>query len=245
MFMDGKYAKFLLDKTKDDYNLIAESFSNTRDYIPDLFGDFRKYVKDGDRVLDLGCGNGRLIELFFNKKIEYTGTDFSEKLIEISKKRYPQGNFIVTPALNLTFPDNYFDVIFSLAVFHHIPSEEFRNKFLKEIRRVLAPGGTLILSVWNLWRLWFRPDLWLSRKRSRKYLRLILKHTFLKISGKSKLDFKDILMPWQDKTMRYVHCFSRGELKYLLEKNGFSVKDIFSSENKKTKESGIYVIANR
>jgi hypothetical protein len=52
-------------------------------------------------------------------------------------------------------------------------------------------------------------------------------------------------MPWQNKTMRYVHCFSGGELKSLLRKNGFTLKEIVSIENKKTKESGIYIIAEK
>jgi hypothetical protein len=45
--------------------------------------------------------------------------------------------------------------------------------------------------------------------------------------------------------MRYVHCFSGGELKSLLRKNGFTLKEIVSIENKKTKESGIYIIAEK
>lgn len=241
--MDEQYAKSLLDKTKGDYNLIAEDFSRTRDYLPENIMFLEKYAQNGEKILDLGCGNGRLIELFLNKNVEYTGVDVSGKFIEISQKRYPQGKFIVAPALNLPFPDNYFDAVYSLAVFHHIPSEDFRNQFLKEIKRVLAPNGILILSVWNLWHLWFRPDLWFFRKRLRKYFKLIIKYTAFNLLKRSQLDFKDIFISWQNNTMRYVHCFSRGELESLLRKNGFSVKEIFSSGNRKTKESGIYLIA--
>ncbi|PIX02803.1 SAM-dependent methyltransferase, partial [bacterium (Candidatus Gribaldobacteria) CG_4_8_14_3_um_filter_42_11] len=41
-------------------------------------------VKDGDKVLDVGCGNGRLVKAFENKKISYLGVDNSEKLIKLA-----------------------------------------------------------------------------------------------------------------------------------------------------------------
>lgn len=243
--MKRKYADYLSKKTKDDYNLIAEDFSNTRSFIPEGLRLFSKYVENGDKILDFGCGNGRLIEIFNDKKIEYIGTDNSEKLIEIARKKYPRHKFMVAPDLNLPFSDNYFDKVYSLAVFHHIPSEEFRLQFLNEIKRILKPGGLLVLTVWNLWHLWFHPLLWLRYKRLRKYFILILKYTFLKILGKSKLDFKDIFMPWQNTTLRYIHCFAKGEFKKIVRKSGFKIKEIGISEAPNTKESDIYLIAEK
>ncbi|GAH26634.1 unnamed protein product, partial [marine sediment metagenome] len=61
--MKKDYAEYLLKKTKEDYNLIAEDFSRTRWNIWAEFSIFRDYVKGGDEILDIGCGNGRLLEL--------------------------------------------------------------------------------------------------------------------------------------------------------------------------------------
>ena len=242
--MKKEYAEYLLNKTRKDYNLIAEDFSNTRSYLTEEMKQLGKYAKNGDMILDLGCGNGRLIELFYDKKVGYTGLDSSEKLIDIAKKRHPQEKFIIAPTLNLPFPDNYFDKVYCLAVFFHIPSEEFRIQFLNEIKRILKPGGLLILTVWNLWYLWFHPLLWLRHRRSRKYFILILKYTLLKIVGRSKMDFKDIFMPWKDTDQRYVHCFSKNELKKITKKAGFNIKEVFILTTPR-KESGIYLIAGK
>ncbi|PIQ92172.1 MAG: hypothetical protein COV69_03385 [Parcubacteria group bacterium CG11_big_fil_rev_8_21_14_0_20_39_14] len=239
--MKRKYAAHLLKKTKEDFDKIAKDFSDSRYSAWGEFNIFKDYIKDGDRILDLGCGNGRLIELFKTQDIEYVGVDNSEKLIEIARDKFsifngsatlttprssaeahskplPKGfqfsikpKFMVADALNLPFRDNYFDKIFSVAVLHYIPSGEYRKRFLKEAKRVLKPEGILILTVWSLWR---RP----------KTLKLIFKYSLLKIIGRTELDFKDIFVPWQNKISRYVHCFTKKELKNLTEESGFKIE---------------------
>ena len=103
--MDSEYAYYLLVKTREDYNLISEEFSRTRENIWEemrfLFDD---YLVPGDKVLDSGCGNGRYYSLFKEKGIEYVGIDSSKNLIEITNRRYPEADFRVEDALNLSFP---------------------------------------------------------------------------------------------------------------------------------------------
>jgi ubiquinone/menaquinone biosynthesis C-methylase UbiE len=233
--MKKNYAKSLLEKTRMDYNKIAGVFSKTRDYLPADISTLQKYAQPNDKILDLGCGNGRLKKLF-GKEINYYGVDFSEELIKIAKTKYPDGEFLVVDGLNLPFPDNFFDKIFCLAVLHHIPSFDIRLKFLKEARRVLKPGGLLILTVWNLW----------ERKKTKP---LLIKYTILKLIGKSKLDFKDIFYPWKDNTgkiviNRYFHIFTKKELENLIKRAGFIVKESGVLRRSK-KESNIYIIAKK
>jgi len=218
--MDRKYAEYLLKKTKDDYNLIAEDFSRTRAGIPKVVEQkpLKDYILAGERILDLGCGNGRLYELFKDCSIDYYGVDFSEKLIEIAKNHYPKAKFQITDALNLPFPNNFFDKVLSVAVFHQIPSEEFRRRFLTEIKRVLKPEGYLILTVWYLWR-------------EKKVRKLIFKYTLSKLIGKSELDFKDIFLPWKNskgeiKVQRYYHCFTKKELIKIFQDVNLKIKEI-------------------
>ena len=239
MSMDKNYAKYLLEKTRKDYNLIAEDFSNTRNFISEDIIILSKYAKAGDKVLDLGCGNGRLSEAFEGKKIEYTGVDNSEKMIEIAKKRRLQAKFLVNHDLKVPFSNDYFDKVYCLAVFHHIPSKDLRIQFLDEIKRVLQPGGFIILTVWNLNP--FKMILIGKKKRALSFF----KHLILKVLGKSKLDFNDFFIPWKDACQRYVHYFTKGELKKLAEKSGFKIKKLGVSESPKTKESGIYLIGEK
>ncbi len=229
--MDKEYAQYLLNKTKNDYNLISEDFSRTRWNIWAEFNIFRDYVENGDRVLDVGCGNGRLLELLKDKNINYTGSDVAEKLIDIAKRKYPQNKFSVSDARELPFPSNHFDKVFLIAVLHSIPSEEFRLQILKKIREVLKPGGLLILTVWDVWR--------------KEAMMLLLKYFFLRLIGKSKLDYKDVFVPWADKTNRYYHFFTKKELNGLILKAGFKIKKTGVAKNETRKRSNIYLVAEK
>jgi ubiquinone/menaquinone biosynthesis C-methylase UbiE len=105
--MDIEYAKKILDETKGNYNLISEDFSRTRNKFWEEMSFISGYAGKGDKILDLGCGNGRLSEIFRGNAVDYYGVDFSDKLIEIARKRYPQLRFQTADALNLPFPDNF------------------------------------------------------------------------------------------------------------------------------------------
>ncbi|MBU1349956.1 class I SAM-dependent methyltransferase, partial [Patescibacteria group bacterium] len=100
--MNLQTAKFLLNKTKEDYECIAESFNHTRKYLWADFKEFKKYIQDKNCILDLGCGNGRLFEMFNNKKINYTGVDNCKGLIKEAKNKYSSlgESFLVADALD-------------------------------------------------------------------------------------------------------------------------------------------------
>ncbi len=225
--MEKEYAEYLLDKTKRDYSLIAEEYARTRNFTWDI-ENLEQYAVSGEKVLDLGCGNGRLLEILKGKDINYFGLDGSEELIEIAKYNYPQAKFFAGNALNLPFPKDFFDKVFSVRVLHHIPSKEFQARFLGEVGRVLKSQGLLILTVWYLCGL--------SNKRN---LLLTMRNVFLKIIGKSRLDFGDALIPWGKKVIRYYHYFTKKRLKKLAEESGFKVKKIW------TTPFDIYLIAEK
>ncbi len=70
--MDKEYAKYLLDKTRQDYNLIAEDFSRTRkEPWPEIKFLFDNYLSAGEKVLDLGCGNGRYFEYYNTHTVHF------------------------------------------------------------------------------------------------------------------------------------------------------------------------------
>jgi len=231
--MNREYAQYLLNKTIDDYNKIAQKFSSTRMYLSNDIVELKKYVKDGDSVLDLGCGNGRLTELFKDINIEYTGGDSSDELINIAKQLRPNKKFVVLNPLRLEqFSSESFDVVYCLSMFHHIPSTSLRIEYLKEIRRVLKPKGQLILTVWNLWD---RPNtVW-----------MILKSGFFN----PRLDLNDIFLPFRDSSgktmaMRYIHCFRDVELEKLLLESGFNIRTIEDqARGKKAENSNFLAVA--
>lgn len=110
-------------------------------------------LKPGQSVLDIGCGNGKLVS-GLPEGIRYIGTDFSKTLLDEAKRLHPSHDFRLG---NLVDPDHWiklpvFDAIFCVAVLHHIPEKEQQLYILKQIKKHLKTSGFLYLTVWNLWQ---------------------------------------------------------------------------------------------
>ncbi len=105
----------------------------------------REYIL-GD-VLEVGCGEGRGIEHIIDKAANYTAIDKIEPVIAELRVKYPQGKFIRgnIPPLS-PFQDNSFDLVLSFQVIEHIEDDDH---FLKEIYRILKPGGRAMLTTPN------------------------------------------------------------------------------------------------
>jgi len=233
--MDRNYAKYSLEETRKNYDKTAEDYARTRAFVPDDLKRLGDYTNPGDRVLDSGCANGRLFEVLGGKGIDFYGIDFSGRLIGIAKKRYPKGNFEVSDALRTSFPDNYFDKVYSISVLHNIPSRELQIQYLREMRRVVKPEGLLILRVWDFWR---RKEGW----------ELFLKYALLKLLKRSRLDFFDVLVPWKDSqgeilVQRYFHCFTKRSIMKLIRDAGFRVRKAWRGG--KDPRTNIYIVAEK
>ena len=149
----------IIEHNRRVYNTIAKHFSATRSWIWDDLVPLKQYVKDGDQVLDLACGNGRLCLLLKDLSISYLGVDYSEALLQQAKEKFPNLEFIPGEMTAIPAKDKQFDVVFCLASFHHLPDRKARLKTLHEIARVLKPGGRLIMTNWNLYSEWAREKL--------------------------------------------------------------------------------------
>jgi SAM-dependent methyltransferase len=117
-----------------------------------LFGVLRRHRVDPgmlQRILDFGCGCGRVLRhLPKYTAAEIHGTDVIPELVEWCRKNLSSlGKFYVnSPSPPMSFlPDEYFDLVYALSVFTQMP-EELQLVWMAELRRVLKPGGYLVIS---------------------------------------------------------------------------------------------------
>jgi ubiquinone/menaquinone biosynthesis C-methylase UbiE len=104
----------------------------------------------GKRLLEVGCGTGTDSLQFARGGAIFTGVDLTPRSLEIARKRFEvygqAGEFVLSDAENLNFPDESFDVVYSFGVIHHTPDTEGAAA---EIHRVLKPGGKAIVMVYH------------------------------------------------------------------------------------------------
>ena len=100
----------------------------------------------GRRVLDIGCGAGVLAEALMSSGAEVSGFDASQEMIALARKRLGGSADLRVSRLGepLPYEDDSFDDAVSSLVFHYLPDWSLA---LREVRRVLKPGGRLIMSV--------------------------------------------------------------------------------------------------
>jgi ubiquinone/menaquinone biosynthesis C-methylase UbiE len=107
-------------------------------------------VREGERVLDAGCGTGSLTLSIarLTGAAEIVGIDASTGFIEYARAQTsdPRVRFELGDAQNLSYPDAWFDGCLSLLVVNHIPDTP---KALREICRVTKPGGVVATAMWD------------------------------------------------------------------------------------------------
>jgi SAM-dependent methyltransferase len=119
------------------------------DVLPCIETELKRFPKDANRrtwrALEIGCGPGRLIKPLSRHFGEIHGVDVSDEMIRIGRERLahiPHAHLHATNGASLAqFADESFEFIYSYAVFQHIPSRDVVLEYMREIRRVLKPGG--------------------------------------------------------------------------------------------------------
>jgi len=108
----------------------------------------RVEVREGHRVLDVGCGTGNLMLALSEavSRIELAGIDPCAEMLELARQKLPRSiELRESGAEHLPFPSESFDVVVSTSALH-----DFRDplRVLSEIKRVLKPNGELVITDW-------------------------------------------------------------------------------------------------
>lgn len=150
------------------------------------------------RLLNLGCAHGPDF-LPFQSDFELYGVDLSTEMLGFARKYAPKYDFRVNLARadvrSLPYRDNAFDFAIAVATYHHISGKTGKLAALRELKRVLKPGGEAFITVWNRWQ----PKFWFKGR--------------------------EIAVPWRtrEKTLyRYYYLFTYFELEKLAKETGFA-----------------------
>jgi ubiquinone/menaquinone biosynthesis C-methylase UbiE len=159
------------------------------------------------KLLNIGCAHGPDF-LPFKNNFELWGLDFSSEMLKLAQKYAAKFDLKVkltlADATSLPYTDNAFDCAIAVAVYHNVRGDKQRLEALRELKRVLKPGGEAFITVWNKWQ----PRFWLKGK--------------------------EIKMPWKSRRKtyyRYYYLYSYPELRGVLTRTGFEILSIFPEKS--------------
>jgi SAM-dependent methyltransferase len=161
-----------------------------------------------DAVLEVGCGEGRGIDLIINQAKSYVALDKIESALSVLRKKYPQGKFIsgnIPPFAGIE--NNSFDRVFSFQVIEHIQND---YSFLQEIHRVLRPGGIALLTTPNR-ILSLSRNPWHIREYTAAELTNLAKTIFSTVEMKG-ITGNEKVMQYHERNRKYVHKIMRWDI---------------------------------
>jgi 2-polyprenyl-3-methyl-5-hydroxy-6-metoxy-1,4-benzoquinol methylase len=133
-FVRGDHCGFILINPRPSYAQILDTYEPR-------YRQARKSVPSG-RWLDIGCSAGHIVEAAKNAGYEAYGVDLESWGIEFAKKEPGLEKAFLGQLEDQKFPDHHFDVITACEVIEHEPD---LHRTMKELRRLLAPAGILII----------------------------------------------------------------------------------------------------
>ncbi|XP_070762380.1 tRNA (carboxymethyluridine(34)-5-O)-methyltransferase alkbh8 isoform X4 [Enoplosus armatus] len=126
------------------YDAIASHFSSTRHSPWPRVCHFLSSLPPGSVLADVGCGNGKYLGV--NTEVIAVGCDRSSALVQICAERGFQA--FVSDALSVPLRTASCDACISIAVIHHFSTQERRLAAVRELARLLKPGGRVLIYVW-------------------------------------------------------------------------------------------------
>lgn len=214
--------EFRGEKNKDKSSRVIDGFdSGTGEMSQEALENIIKVIRkklvlvQSDRILEVGCGSGMILEPLSKTSSMTAGVDFADSLIAKIKKVIPKGEFHVSEANDLPFDDNTFDKILSFSVFQYFPNYGYATDALNEMIRCVKTNGKIYLGD--------IPDLALVEKSEETRMRYAAHRDF------KDNDLKHLYYPktffhsfFQDQNYKY-EIFNRAVKGYINSKFRFNV----------------------
>jgi 2-polyprenyl-3-methyl-5-hydroxy-6-metoxy-1,4-benzoquinol methylase len=159
-------------------------------------------------LLEIGCGVGRGLDVLAQSCERYTGIDKNEELLKVLQQDYPQLNFVYQHIPPFTgIADNTFDYIVTFQVIEHIENDDL---FIKEIYRVLKPGGKAIITTPNI-KLSLTRNPWHIREYTAAGLQSLVQKYFRKVD-KQGVHGNTKVMEYYSKNKKAVEKITRFDI---------------------------------
>ncbi|KAG2779115.1 hypothetical protein PC129_g5904 [Phytophthora cactorum] len=195
------------------YDLIAPHFSHTRHHPWPQVTEFLDKLEPGALVADVGCGNGKYLRV--NPSLCMIGADRSIPLMHAGA---PSGsNLLGCDALKVPLRTGAFDAALSIAVLHHISTEERRVALIRELARLVRVGGEVLIVAWAFEqdgrskRRFEKQDVMVEWKLQQKYAKEEEKEDDA-TGSHGKVDHEKRWVVYK----RYCHVYCSGELEALV-----------------------------
>jgi tRNA (uracil-5-)-methyltransferase TRM9 len=192
---------------RDVYDQIAPGWYNYRHYsiFRQELARLAERWKRG-KLLNLGSGHGADF-LPFKTGFNLYGMDFSCEMIKLARRYSHKFEFPASLQIAdvrfLPYANGSFDWAISIATYHHLQAREDQLAAIKELRRVLKPGGEAMITVWNRWQ----PHFWFKGK--------------------------EVYVPWKVKgqeVKRYYYLFTYQEIEALVKEAGLTLLESFPED---------------
>jgi SAM-dependent methyltransferase len=226
----------LLAVNREFYQAFAAAYAETRRRPqPGVLQALRRIAPEAG-VLDLGCGSGLVAQALWQlgHRGRYAGVDASRPLLDVARRTAPNpgATFHLADFSHVGWSHGLpgsFDVALAFALLHHVPSAALRERFLAEARDCLAPGGLLMLSVWDFLQV-------------RRWDRRLVPWSQIGLD-EGDLETGDYLLDWRHRgrALRYVHRFTQPELEALAGAVGMRVVETFRSDGEGGQQ-GLYQV---
>ena len=108
--------------------------------------DFIRLLPKDSKVLDIGCGSGRVSKFLFDHELKVVGIDISRNMLKLAKQKVPDAVFQRKDMRDLDFPKEFFDGVLALYSIIHLP-RKYHFEIFKKINRLLKQNGIVLISV--------------------------------------------------------------------------------------------------
>ncbi len=229
--MDAALVQRLNQINQEFYTQFAAAFAGSRSLNQPSLQRLLDYIPAAGRVLDIGCGHGRIAHLLNARRpeLDYVGLDFSAEFIRFARQGAAdlqiETQFVVADLLQPDWTQplagQQFDTILILAVMHHIPGYQNRVAILKSLGQHLTPDGRLLLSVWQF----------TSNQRMR---RKIVSWDKVGLEDAAGLEPGDYLLDWKRGGVgyRYCHLIDQDELARLAAGSKLHILETYRADGK-------------